>query len=98
MFLSPFFLSFFIPLVRITLHAIACFHYSFLSPHPPLSLSRTQVVIDFITSLLLSVAIFEPLELWAVYRCCGRCCPCCFDDSELEEGTTTGTVSNPVRS
>ena len=31
----PFFLSFFLPLVRITLHAIVCFHYSFLSPHTP---------------------------------------------------------------
>ena len=54
-----------------------------------------QVVVDFVASLLLSVCVFEPLELVAVYSCCGRCCPCCFDDSELEEGT--GPVSNPVR-
>ena len=45
---------------------------------------QEAVVENFIASLLLSILCFEPAELVVVYRCCGRCCPCCFDDSELE--------------
>lgn len=43
-----------------------------------------QVGVDYGSAIVFALCVFEPMELFVLHRCCGKCCACCFDDGELE--------------
>ena len=43
-----------------------------------------QVGVDYVSAIVFALCVFEPIELFVLHRCCGKCCACCFDDGELE--------------
>jgi len=43
-----------------------------------------QVGVDYVSAIVFALCVFEPMELFVLHRCCGKCCACCFDDGELE--------------
>jgi hypothetical protein len=42
------------------------------------------VGVDYVSAIVFALCVFEPMELFVLHRCCGKCCACCFDDGELE--------------
>ena len=46
--------------------------------------SPAQVGVDYMSAIVFALCVFEPMELFVLHRCCGKCCACCFDDGELE--------------